>query len=109
MAEQAAPAESPGHPTGSLAGIGDIIAWQEEIFAARQPESRRLAGRAASALARGVTSSWQATRPQPVWLIHGRGSKIYSDDGNEYVNPHGREPPASAGDRHSPIHRPSAR
>src|SRR5258708_1621133 len=103
MAEQAAPAESPGHPTGSLAGIGDIIAWQEEIFAARQPESRRLAGRAGSALAGGVTSSWQANRPQPVWLSHGRGSKIYDVDGNEYVDLHGGYGAALAGHGHPAI------
>src|SRR5258708_3656517 len=103
MAEQAAPAESPGHPTGSLAGIGDIIAWQEEIFAARQPESRRVAGRAASALAGGVTSSWQASRPQPVWLSHGRGSKIYDVDGNEYVDLHGGYGAALAGHGHPAI------
>src|SRR5258707_12774550 len=98
MAEQAAPAESPGHPTGSLAGIGDIIAWQEEIFAARQPESRRLASRAGLALAGGVTSSWQTTRPQPVWLSHGKGSKVYDVDGNEYVDLHGGDGLALAGD-----------
>ena len=41
------------------------------------------------ALAGGVTSSWQITAPQPVWLSHGRGSKIYDVDGNEYVDLHG--------------------
>src|SRR5215469_6760751 len=53
---------------GTTASIGDIIAWQEEVFVARQPESRRLAGRAGHALAGGVTSSWQTTWPQLVWL-----------------------------------------
>src|SRR5215467_13649789 len=105
MAEQAVPTDSPGKPElpaareagGSTASIGDIIAWQEEVFAARQPESRRLAGRAGRALAGGVTSSWQTTRPQPVWLSHGKRSKIYDVDGNEYVDLHGGYGAALAG------------
>ncbi len=68
------------------ASLDDFIAGQEEIFLRRQPESRRLAERARRSLAGGVTSSWQATRPQPVWLSHGRGSRIYDVDGNEYVD-----------------------
>jgi len=28
-----------------------------------------------------VTSSWQITRPQAVWLTHGSGSKVYDADG----------------------------
>src|SRR5258708_13332001 len=103
MAGQAPRAESQAHPTRSVAVIGDIIAWQEEIFAGRRPESRRLAGRAGSALAGGVTSSWQATRPQPVWLSHGRGSKIYDVDGNEYVDLHGGYGAALAGHGHPAI------
>jgi glutamate-1-semialdehyde 2,1-aminomutase len=88
---------------GSAASIGDIIAWQEEVFVARQPESRRLAGRAGRALAGGVTSSWQTTRPQPVWLSHGKGSKIYDVDGNEYVDLHGGYGAALAGHGHPAI------
>jgi glutamate-1-semialdehyde 2,1-aminomutase len=80
-----------------------IIARQEDIFTARQPESRRMAGRAASALAGGVTSSWQITRPQPVWLSHGKGSKIYDVDGHEYVDLHGGYGAALAGHGHPAI------
>jgi glutamate-1-semialdehyde 2,1-aminomutase len=94
---------SAGPGTGSPAGIGDIIARQEEVFVARQPESRRLAGRARLTLAGGVTSSWQTTRPQPVWLSHGQGSKIYDVDGNEYVDLHGGYGAALAGHGHPAI------
>ena len=80
-----------------------VIAEQEQIFVARQPESRRLAGRAGQALAGGVTSSWQITRPQPVWLSHGQGSKIYDVDGNEYVDLHGGYGAALAGHAHPAI------
>ena len=52
--------------------LGEIITEQEQIFVDRQPESRRLAALGRQALAGGVTSSWQITRPQPVWLSHGQ-------------------------------------
>src|SRR5258708_5622064 len=106
-AEQASAIGSPapasfGSP-GSAPSVDDIIAWQEELFVARQPESRRMAGRAAGALAGGVTSSWQITRPQPVWLSHGSGSRIFDVDGNEYVDLHGGYGAALAGHGHPAI------
>ncbi len=85
------------------ADLGGLIAAQEEIFCERQRESRRLAQRAGLALAGGVTSSWQITRPQPVWLSHGKGSKIYDVDGNEYVDLHGGYGAALAGHGHPAI------
>ncbi len=83
--------------------LDEIIAEQERIFTERQPESRRLAGLAAGALAGGVTSSWQITRPQPVWLSHGQGSKIYDVDGTEYVDLHGGYGAGLAGHGHPAI------
>jgi glutamate-1-semialdehyde 2,1-aminomutase len=97
---RAADAESPGCRQASLQ---EIITWQERIFAERQPESRLMAIRAPRALAGGVTSSWQITRPQPVWLSHGKGSKIYDVDGNEYVDLHGGYGAALAGHGHPAI------
>jgi glutamate-1-semialdehyde 2,1-aminomutase len=69
----------------------------------RQPESASMAARARGSLAGGVTSSWQITAPQPVWLSHGRGSKIYDVDGNEYVDLHGGYGAALAGHAHPAI------
>jgi glutamate-1-semialdehyde 2,1-aminomutase len=104
MAEQAAPIRSSTIPrTEPPASIDEIIAVQEEIFCERQHESRRLAQRAGHALAGGVTSNWQITRPQPVWLSHGKGSKIYDVDGNEYVDLHGGYGAALAGHGHPAI------
>jgi glutamate-1-semialdehyde 2,1-aminomutase len=80
--------------------LEDIIAGQEQIFLRRQPESARMAARARGSLAGGVTSSWQITVPQPVWLSHGRGSKVYDVDGNEYVDLHGGYGAALAGHAH---------
>jgi glutamate-1-semialdehyde 2,1-aminomutase len=85
--------------------LKEIIAAQEEIFVRRQPESQRLAGQARQHLAGGVTSSWQITAPQPVWLSRGRGSKVWDVDGNEYVDLHGGYGAALAGHAHPAIAR----
>jgi glutamate-1-semialdehyde 2,1-aminomutase len=113
MAEQAASVPSPDStktaanstdPTPATpAGLDELIAEHEKIFVERQGESRRMAARADRALAGGVTSSWQITRPQPVWLSHGKGSKIYDVDGNEYVDLHGGYGAAMAGHGHPAI------
>jgi glutamate-1-semialdehyde 2,1-aminomutase len=83
--------------------LKEIITAQEEIFVARQPNSAKLARQARQRLAGGVTSSWQITAPQPVWLSHGRGSKVYDVDGNEYVDLHGGYGAALAGHAHPAI------
>jgi glutamate-1-semialdehyde 2,1-aminomutase len=105
MAEQAVSTQSPTIPETAITGasLDELIAEQEKIFCERQRESRRLADRAGLALAGGVTSSWQITRPQPVWLSHGKGSKIYDVDGNEYVDLHGGYGAALAGHGHPAI------
>jgi glutamate-1-semialdehyde 2,1-aminomutase len=83
--------------------LKEIIAAQEEIFVRRQPNSAHLAEAARQHLAGGVTSSWQITAPQPVWLSHGHGSKVYDVDGNEYVDLHGGYGAALAGHAHPAI------
>jgi glutamate-1-semialdehyde 2,1-aminomutase len=91
-----------GGPSGRPA-LADIIAEQERIFIERQPESAKLAAQAREALAGGVTSNWQISRPQPVWLSHGSGSKLYDVDGNEYVDMHGGYGVSLAGHAHPAI------
>jgi glutamate-1-semialdehyde 2,1-aminomutase len=94
---------TPDSPARLSADLEHVIAEQERIFVERQPESQRMAARAAQSLAGGVTSSWQITSPQPVWLSHGRGSKIYDIDGNEYVDLHGGYGVALAGHAHPAV------
>jgi glutamate-1-semialdehyde 2,1-aminomutase len=79
------------------------IAEQERRFIERQPRSAELAAAATSSLAGGVTSSWQITRPQAVWLSHGEGSKMYDVDGNTYVDLHGGYGASLAGHAHPAI------
>ena len=83
--------------------LATVIAEQEAIFIRRQPASARLAASARQYLAGGVTSSWQITEPQPVWLSHGKGSRVYDADGNEYVDLHGGYGAALAGHAHPAI------
>ena len=90
------------HPADQQS-LGAIIEAQEKIFIDRQPKSARLAATATSALAGGVVSSWQISRPQPVWLSHGLGSKLYDVDGNEYVDLHGGYGVSLAGHAHPAI------
>jgi len=92
------------HPVRDLsAALEREIEEQERRFVARQPRSAALSDRASHTLAGGVTSSWQITRPQAVWLSHGAGSKIYDVDGNEYVDLHGGYGAALAGHAHPAV------
>jgi glutamate-1-semialdehyde 2,1-aminomutase len=89
--------------TGVIARLDQVIAEQEQVFLDRQPRSRQMIERARRSLAGGVTSSWQITRPQAVWLSHGAGSKVYDVDGTEYVDMHGGYGVSAAGHAHPAI------
>ena len=88
---------------GIASPLDTLIADQERQFVERQPRSRALSQRALGSLAGGVTSSWQITAPQAVWLSHGAGSKIVDVDGNEYVDLHGGYGAGLAGHAHPAI------
>ncbi|MGO9911810.1 MAG: aspartate aminotransferase family protein [Acidimicrobiales bacterium] len=83
--------------------LDELIEAQEKIFLDRQPKSRAMYERAARALAGGVTSSWQISRPQPVFLERGLGSKIFDVDDTEYVDLHGGYGAGLAGHAHPAI------
>jgi hypothetical protein len=89
--------------TRSRPSLAKIIEEQEEIFIRRQPESAPVASPAETSLAGGVVSSCQISRPQPVWLSHGKGSKLYDVDANEYVDLHGGYGVSLAGHGHPAI------
>ncbi|GBC86125.1 Glutamate-1-semialdehyde 2,1-aminomutase [bacterium HR12] len=55
----------------------------------RTPRSKELYERAVKVLPKGVASNFQAGDPYPVYLDHGRGSRVFDVDGNEYVDFHG--------------------
>jgi glutamate-1-semialdehyde 2,1-aminomutase len=88
---------------GVVSPLDTLIADEERHFVERQPRSGELRERALRSLAGGVTSSWQITTPQAVWLSHGAGSKIFDVDGNEYVDLHGGYGAGLAGHAHPAI------
>jgi glutamate-1-semialdehyde 2,1-aminomutase len=83
--------------------LDSLVAEQERMFLDRQPRSAELVRRASRSLAGGVTSNWQITRPQAVWISHGCGSKVYDVDGTEYVDLHGGYGAGLAGHAHPAI------
>jgi len=89
--------------TAAQNDLDELIAREERRFLERQPRSGELQRKARGALAGGVTSSWQITKPQAVWLSHGKGSRIYDVDGNEYVDLHGGYGAGLAGHAHPAI------
>ena len=89
--------------TSDAARLEDLIEEHERAFVERQPKSAALWARAVGSLAGGVTSSWQISRPQPIWISHGKGSKVYDVDGNEYVDLHGGYGVMAVGHAHPAI------
>src|SRR5579859_2642275 len=83
--------------------LDELIEEQEALLLARQPRSRELSTRARASLAGGVTSSWQITRPQAMWISHGAGSKIVDADGIEYVDLHGGYGVGAVGHAHPAV------
>ncbi|HEU4480780.1 MAG TPA: glutamate-1-semialdehyde 2,1-aminomutase [Actinomycetota bacterium] len=63
---------------------------KEEIgrFEERTPRSKELYDRAVGSMPFGVTSSFQAGDPYPIYLVSGKGSKVTDVDGNTYVDYH---------------------
>jgi len=89
--------------SGVFHRLDQLIVDQERIFLARQPKSAQMLQRARRSLAGGVTSSWQISRPQAVWISHGLGSKVYDVDGTEYVDMHGGYGVSAAGHAHPAV------
>ena len=87
----------------SSAMLDRLIQDEETRFLARSPKAAVYAARAEKVLPGGVTSSWQISRPQPIWIEEGRGSKVIDVDGNEYVDYHGGYGAMLAGHAHPAV------
>jgi glutamate-1-semialdehyde 2,1-aminomutase len=57
-------------------------------FEERTPKSGAMFERANAAMPFGVTSSFQAGDPYPIYLVEGKGSRVVDLDGNTYVDYH---------------------
>lgn len=76
--------EVSAHPS-----LDDLIAAEEQRFAARMTTSIALHERASVVMPGGVCSSWASSRPVPVWVSHGEGAYVWDADGTQYVDMHG--------------------
>src|SRR5438093_9584409 len=68
--------------------ITELIKREEDRCRNARPRSRDLWNEAREVLPRGVPSSFQDAAPQPVFADHGKGSRIWDVDGNEYIDFH---------------------
>ncbi|MGA8667798.1 MAG: aminotransferase class III-fold pyridoxal phosphate-dependent enzyme, partial [Candidatus Dormiibacterota bacterium] len=68
--------------------VATLTAREESEFRSRRMRSRELWQEATEYIPRGVPSSFQDTPPQPVFIDHGEGSRVWDVDGNEYVDFH---------------------
>ena len=68
--------------------VAELIAKEEERFRSKRQRSDQLWKQAKQVIPRGVASSFQDAAPQPVFIDHGKGSRVWDVDGNEYVDFH---------------------
>jgi glutamate-1-semialdehyde 2,1-aminomutase len=68
--------------------VTELVKREEERFRNARPRSHELWNKARDVLPRGVPSSFQDASPQPVFADHGKGSRVWDVDGNEYVDFH---------------------
>jgi glutamate-1-semialdehyde 2,1-aminomutase len=86
-----------------VSALDDLIARERRSFLDRAPTATEMGDRAKRSLAGGVTSSWQISDPQPIWIDRGLGSKVWDVDGNEYVDLHGGYGAMLAGHAHPAV------
>src|SRR5215471_641843 len=68
--------------------VQEIVAHEEAQFRKRTPRSHEMHERAKSSLPMGVSSSFQAVPPYPLFISHAEGSQIWALDGNQYTDFH---------------------
>lgn len=68
--------------------VEEIVAREEAAFRRRTPSSQKIHKRAEASLPMGVSSSFQAVPPYPLFIDRAEGSHIWDIDGNEYIDFH---------------------
>src|SRR5207302_7151617 len=66
--------------------VAELVKREEDRFRNARPRSHELWNEAREVLPRGVPSSFQDAAPQPIFVDHGQGSRVWDADGNEYVD-----------------------
>ncbi len=86
-----------------VSALDDLIEREQKVFLERAPRATEMGSRANHSLVGGVTSSWQISDPQPIWIDRGLGSRVWDVDGNEYVDLHGGYGAMLAGHAHPAV------
>jgi len=86
-----------------VSALDDLIAREQQKFLERAPRATEMGSQANRSLVGGVTSSWQISDPQPIWIDRGLGSRVWDVDGNEYVDLHGGYGAMLAGHAHPAV------
>jgi len=68
--------------------VPKLIEREEEKFRAARKKSDAMWKQAREYISKGVPSSFQDAPPQPLFVDHGKGSRVWDVDGNEYVDFH---------------------
>lgn len=68
--------------------VEEIVNREEAEFKRRTPRSHEIHERAKVSMPAGVSSSFQAVPPYPLFISHAEGSHIWDYDGNEYTDFH---------------------
>jgi glutamate-1-semialdehyde 2,1-aminomutase len=82
-------------PSQGQAGLGRLLSRAQEIadremrqLLSRTPKSAALFQRAHAILPYGVVSSFQKMQPYPLYVARGAGSRVWCQDGHEYLDFH---------------------
>jgi len=68
--------------------VDEIVSREEAEFRRRTPRSHEIHERAKASLPAGVSSSFQAVPPYPLFISRAEGSHIWDADGNRYTDFH---------------------
>jgi glutamate-1-semialdehyde 2,1-aminomutase len=68
--------------------IRELAAREEKRLNEQTPRSAALYERARKTLANGVSSSYQIREPWPIYVSHGKGSRVWDVDGREMIDFH---------------------
>lgn len=68
--------------------VQEIVEREEAEFRKRTPRSHEMHERGKQSLPMGVSSSFQAVPPYPLFISHAQGSQVWDLDGNRYTDFH---------------------
>ena len=93
----------PVKPTVDMQRLAQLVEKEEADFKRARPRSVELWNEAKTVMPRGVPSSFQDAKPQPIFIDRGKGSHVWDVDGNDYIDFHNGFGVMSVGHAHPKI------